>query len=132
MPFDNFFKNDFLDLWDGGRMETVPSINFSEEKGDLVIEVAAPGLKKDDFNINVEGNMLTISCEKETETKEGGKDKNYSRREYNYSSFIRSVALPEQADSNAIAAKYSDGVLKLTIPKKPETKKQVGQKIKVQ
>lgn len=131
MPFDKFFRNDFLDLWDSGQMITVPSINFSEEKDRYLIDVAAPGLQKDDFNISIDGNVLTISCEKESEVKEKETD-NYTRREYNYSSFVRKITLPELADSKSIAAKYTDGVLKLSISKKPEVKKEQDQKIKVQ
>ncbi len=131
MPFDKLFRNDFLDLWDSGQMVTVPSINFSEEKDKYSIDVAAPGLQKDDFNISIDGNVLTISCEKESETKENETD-NYSRREYNYSSFSRKLTLPEQADSSTISAKYTDGVLKLSISKKPETQKEQSHKIKVQ
>ncbi|MFY9308011.1 MAG: Hsp20/alpha crystallin family protein [Bacteroidia bacterium] len=131
MPFDKFFRNDFLDFWDSGQMVTIPSVNLSEEKDKYLIEVAAPGLQKEDFNISVDANVLTISCEKESETKENETDK-YSRREYNYSSFMRKLTLPDLADSNSILAKYNDGVLKLTISKKPETKKEQRHKIKVQ
>ncbi|MES2592446.1 MAG: Hsp20/alpha crystallin family protein [Bacteroidota bacterium] len=131
LPFDKFFRNDFLDIWDNESIITTPSINFSEEKNSLIIEVAAPGLKKNDFDIKMDGNMLTISCEKETETKDE-ESENYSRKEYNYSSFSRTVTLPDYADSESIEAKYNDGVLKVTIPKKPETQKIMSQKIKVQ
>jgi HSP20 family protein len=91
-----------------------------------------PGLKKDDFNINVDGNLITISCDKETETKES-KDKNgYYRTEYNYSCFSRSFTLPDYADTNKITAKYNDGLLNLSIPKKPEAQQNMSKKIKVQ
>lgn len=130
MPFEKLFRNDFLDLWDNGQVVTVPSINFSEEKDKYIIDVAAPGLQKEDFNINIDGNLLTISCEKESETETKDKE-SYSRKEYNYSSFIRKVTLPENADSQSIQAKYTDGVLKLTISKKPEAEKEKSKKIKV-
>src|SRR6202008_3173174 len=86
-PFDRFLRNDFVDFWNGDISETIPSINITEDKENYKIEMAAPGLKKEDFNIDVEGNLLTISCEKKSEIKEGNDTDNYSRREYNYSSF---------------------------------------------
>lgn len=148
-PSDWFFKNNFLDLFDDDYTSlTIPSINISERKDQYKIEMAAPGLKKEDFNIEVEGNMITISCEKESESSEskdknGEKDRNgekengkrnnsYSRREYNYSRFSRSFTLPDYADTDRITAKYNDGILNLTIPKKPEAQKSKNQKITIQ
>jgi HSP20 family protein len=134
-PIDRFFGNDFLDFWDGDTPEmTIPAINISEEKNNYKIELAAPGLKKEDFQIEVEGNVMTISSEQETETKEpkGAKEDNYTRREYNYSSFSRSFTLPENADAENVKAKYADGVLNLTVPKKAGTQKEKGHKITVE
>jgi HSP20 family protein len=131
-PFDRFFRNDFMDMWPSGVSETVPSINIAEGKDQYSIEMAAPGLKKEDFNIDVDGNLITISCEKESETKEGKEGDNYSRREYNYSSFSRSFTIPENANAENISARYNDGILKLTVPKKPQSQKGNGQKIKVE
>jgi len=131
-PIDRFFRNDFFDFWNEDRLvETVPSLNIKEEKNNYLMEMAVPGLKKDDFDINMEGNLLTVSCNKETETKDNGTD-NFSRREYSYSSFSRTVTLPDYADSTKIGAKYNEGILTLTIPKKPEAQRVTGQKIKVQ
>jgi HSP20 family protein len=133
-PLDRFFRNDFLDFWEGDRfVETIPSINITEGKKEFSIDVAAPGLKKEDFNIDVEGNLLTISSKKETETESNGKETGgYTRKEYSYSSFSRTVSLPEQADNNGITAKYSDGILNITIPKKADAQKTNSQKIKIQ
>jgi HSP20 family protein len=126
-----FFRNSLLDLWNEDRaFETVPSLNFREDKNNYIAELAAPGLKKEDFDIQVEGNLLTVSCDNETETKE--EEEGYSSREYNYSCFSRTITLPDYADSSKIVAKYTDGVLNLTIPKKPEAQKISSQKIKVQ
>jgi HSP20 family protein len=130
-PFEGFFRNDFMDLWNGNT-STVPSVNIREEKNGFEVELAAPGLKKEDFNIDVEGNILTISCEKESETKEGGDSDNFSRREYNYSSFSRSLTLPDNANVEKVSAKYSEGVLHLSIPKNTDTEKQKSQKIRVE
>jgi HSP20 family protein len=129
-PANRLFRNDFLDFWDSNDLSTVPSINITEGKNNYKVSMAAPGLKKEDFDIRVDNNVLTISCETETENKEEGPE-NYSRREYNYSSFSRSVALPEYADTKGIEAKYADGILNLEIPKKPEALKNESQKIEV-
>ena len=137
-PWDRYFRNDFLDFWDGDMpAETIPSINISEEKEQYKLEMAAPGLKKEDFNIEVDGNVMTISCEKESEIRDGengnGKENNgYSRKEYSYSCFSRSFTVPEHADANHIVAKYSNGILNLNIPKRPEAQKNKSQKIAIQ
>jgi HSP20 family protein len=133
-PLDRFFRNDLFDFWNGGDtpVETIPSINITEEQNDYKVELAAPGMKKDDFNIDIDNNIVTISSEKETETSNGnGKDqKNYTFREYNYSKFSRSFSIPDNAETSKITAKYSDGILCLTIPKKAEQVKK-SQKIKI-
>jgi HSP20 family protein len=96
-------------------------VNITENKEDYRVSVAAPGLKKSDFKIDVEGNMLTISSEKEESKEE--KDARYTRKEYSYSSFNRSFALPEEVNREKIEATYEDGVLKVLLPKKEEVKK---------
>ncbi len=132
-PVDRFFRNDLFDLWDGGRMnlETLPSLNIREEKNNYLVELAAPGLKKDDFNIDVEGNVVTISCDKESETREE-REEEFMRTEYDYSCFSRSFTLPETADAAKIHAKYNDGILRLEIPKLADVLKQKMQKVKVE
>jgi HSP20 family protein len=131
-PTDRFFRNDFLDLLDGDEfIETVPSLNIREEKNNYILDLAAPGLKREDFDINVEGDRLTISSDKETETEEKEKE-GFTRREYSYSSFSRTITLPDFADTSKINAKYNNGILNVTIPKKPEAQKVTSQKIKVQ
>lgn len=84
------------------------------------MSVAAPGLKKSDFKIDIEGNMVTIQSEKEENKEE--KDEQYTRKEYSYSSFSRRFSLPEDVRKDKIEATYEDGVLKLSLPKKDETK----------
>ena len=128
---DRVLKNDFMDMWNNDIQSTVPSINITEGKNNYTVEMAAPGLKKDDFNISISGNLMTISSEKESEVREPKNGPNYSRMEYNYSSFSRSFSIPENTDTENIKAKYTDGILNLTIPKKGETKSTKGQKIKV-
>ena len=122
-PFWTAPMNRFVELYNGGT-QTTPSINWKEDKNTYVVEMAAPGLKKEDFNVNVEGNLLTVHSNKETDAD------NYHHREYSYTCFTRTVTLPAYAESKGIAAKYTDGILCLTIPKKPEAPK-ASQKIRV-
>lgn len=128
--FDDFFKpwNEWFDNGGSlmGRIMTVPAVNIVEDKNDYKVSLAVPGMKKDDFNIDVEGNMLTISSEKEVSKEE--KDEKYNRKEYSYSSFSRSFTLPEEVNREKIEAKYEDGLLKLVIPKKDEVKKLAASK----
>ncbi len=128
--FDDFFKpwNEWFDNGGSlmGRMMTVPAVNIIENKDDYMVSLAVPGMKKDDFNIDVEGNMLTISSEKEESKEE--KDEKYNRKEYSYSSFSRSFTLPEEVNREKIEAKYEDGLLKLMLPKKEEVKKLAASK----
>jgi HSP20 family protein len=131
-PFSRFFRNDFLDFWNTDVPATVPSVNITEDKNNYHIEMAAPGLKKEDFNIDLDGDVLTISSEKEEEKKEGKETGNYFRKEYNYTSFSRSMTLPDNVDVKKIDAKYNDGILSVSIPKKSGEEVNKSQKIKVQ
>jgi HSP20 family protein len=98
-----------------------PAVNISETDTAYDIELAVPGFKKEDFKLKVEDDVLTISAEGKTEEKI--EEKNYSRREYHYSSFQRSFRLPDNAKDDDMKAGYTDGMLKLTIPKTTETVK---------
>jgi HSP20 family protein len=123
--FEDFFKP-WNELFDNGgsiwnRMMKVPAVNITETNTHFEVALAAPGLKKDDFKIDLDGNLLTISSEIE-ETKET-KEKKYTRNEYNYSSFSRTFTLPEDVKREKIEAAYENGVLKLVMPKKEEAKK---------
>lgn len=122
-------KDLWPDVFETERGLTVPSVNITEGKDDYKIEVAAPGLEKKDFNINVENNMLTISSEKEDKKEE--KDENIVRREFSYSSFSRSFALPEGADADKISASYKEGILNVTIPKREEARVKPARQIKI-
>jgi len=124
-PWNEWFDKD--DMW--GRMANVPAVNITEQKDMYGVELAVPGMKKDDFRIDVDGNMLTISSEKE-ETKEE-KDKKFTRKEYSYSSFSRTFTLPEEINKEMIEAKYEDGVLKIALPRKEEAKKPSAKHIAV-
>ena len=130
--FDDFFKpwNEWFDN-SGllGRTLNVPAVNITEQKNEYHVSLAAPGMKKEDFNIDVDGNMLTISSEKEESTEE--KEKKFTRKEYSYSSFSRSFTLPEEINKEKIEARYEDGVLKITLPRKEEAKKPAAKHIAV-
>jgi len=123
--FEDFFTRDISD-WADRSISAIgvnlPSVNLKETDTKLEIELAAPGLKKEDFKIEVDNNMLTISAEKE-EKKESGKKDDYVRKEFNYQSFYRSFNLPDYADENKIEAIYKDGILNVTITKKPDNRK---------
>ncbi|MDB5007608.1 MAG: hspA [Mucilaginibacter sp.] len=115
--FDSLVNDSFL----GDKLSSrVPAVNIAETENEFQIELAAPGLKKEDFKINLEKNVLTVSADKKTEKVEEGKK--FSKREYSYSSFTRSFTLPEIADYTKIDAAYTDGILKLNVAKKEEAK----------
>ena len=130
--FDDFFKpwNEWFD--NGGllgRAMNVPAVNITEQKDEYLVSLAAPGLKRDDFKLDVYGNMLTISSENEENKEE--KDKRFTRKEYSYSSFSRSFTLPEEINKEKIEAKYEEGVLKISLPRKEEAKKPAAKHIAV-
>ncbi|MFN5325072.1 MAG: Hsp20/alpha crystallin family protein [Bacteroidota bacterium] len=118
-PFINEFFNDRISLnkmFDG---EDYPAVNIVENEKNYEIEVAAPGMKKEDFKVEIENGVLTISAEKKEEKKES--KKNYTRQEYYYNSFTRSFTLPENAKEDDLVARYEDGMLKLAVAKKAIT-----------
>ncbi len=119
--FSDVFESVFNDSILTDRLVSrVPAVNIAETDGDFQIELAVPGLKKEDFKINVDKNILSISAEKKSESTPEGKK--YSKREYSYTSFVRSFTLPETIDHSKIDAAYTDGILKLTVAKKEEAK----------
>jgi HSP20 family protein len=131
--FDRFFDNDLFD-WSNRNYSstntTLPSVNIKESSEDFEVEVAAPGLAKNDFKIQLNHDLLTISSEKEinNETKDG---QSFTQREFSYQSFSRSFSLPNTADSEKIAAKYENGILRITIPKKEEARPRPARQISI-
>lgn len=117
---DDVFNNDLRKSNYSATRTTLPKVNIVEDDNGFEVEVAAPGFDKKDFNINVEHDVLTISSETKHDHKEEGK--NYSRREFSYQSFSRSFTLPDSADADKIKAKYENGILAVSIPKKEEAK----------
>jgi HSP20 family protein len=123
--FDDFFARD---LWNwspnnnSSTNTTIPLVNIKETNENFEVEMAAPGMNKEDFKVELDGNVLTITSEKtdENEVKDGER---YSRREFSYQSFQRSFQLPKEVvDADKIEAKYESGVLRLVVPKKEEAK----------
>lgn len=117
--FDTFF-NDLDKMEKPTFANTLPSVNVVESEENFRIELAAPGLSREAFKVNVHEDVLTISSEKKTENED--KAENYTRREFSYASFKRSFNLPESVDSDNIAATYNEGILNVTLPKKEEAK----------
>jgi HSP20 family protein len=121
---NDFFNNEFSD-WSSRHYSdtntTLPAVNIKENADAFMVEMAAPGMVKDDFKIELNNDLLTISSEKknENEVKEG---ETYTRREYSYQSFSRSFTLPKTVDAEKISAKYENGILSIAIPKKEEAK----------
>ncbi len=135
-PFTRFpgvssdlFDDDFFNLDIPTRASQVPAANITEEDDKYHIELAVPGMDKNDLDISVDNGVLTISAEKEEEDKEE-QDK-YTRREFSYRTFQRSFTLPENTDEDQISAEYKDGVLNIDIKKKEKTETSSQKKIDI-
>jgi len=111
---DKFFSDKYI--------TKTPAVNIAETENDFQIELAAPGLSKEDFKINVEKNILTVSAEKKAEAETESVDKKYSKKEFSYGTFKRTFTLPETVDYSKIEAAYNNGILNLSIAKKEEAK----------
>ena len=131
-PANQFYNSDFnkffnhLDTmfpsksFNNVAYNNLPAVNVKDIDNAFQIEVAAPGLKKEDFKLSLHENRLTISAKQEEKTEE--KSEKYSRQEFNYTSFQRTFTLPKNVDSEKIEASYTDGILHVGLPKKEETK----------
>ncbi len=132
--WDNFFSKDLMD-WGSSNFSstdtTLPAVNVKESDEAFEIEVAAPGMNKNDFKVNLENNLLTISSEKKEEKKEEGKG-HFTRREFSYQSFQRSFSISEAiVDAEKITARYCEGILCITLPKKEEVKPKPAREISI-
>ena len=119
----NWLPYVFNDLFDNNWMvkanSTAPAINVIESEKEYRVEVAAPGMTKDDFNIRIDENdNLVVSMEKREEKNEEKKDGRYLRREFSYSKFQQTIVLPENVEQDKIEAKVEHGVLNICVPKK--------------
>jgi HSP20 family protein len=123
---NDFFADDWLSStltnWRPNG-STLPAVNVRETNDDFSIEVAAPGMKRDDFKVELDNHILTISSQHEERHEEKDESNAYTRREFNYQSFQRSFALPEnKVDGDKISARYADGILYVTVPKREDAK----------
>ena len=126
---DDFFGDSMWPELEVRRANTMPAVNIIEEDKQYRIEVAVPGMSKNDFHIDLENNVLTICSEKE-EKKEDNK-KRYMRKEYSYCAFKRSFSLPGTVTGDDIKASYHDGVLDIHISKKEELKGKLSKRIEI-
>ncbi len=128
--FDDFFRD-----WSTSNFSntntTLPAVNIKENENEFLVDVAAPGMDKKDFKIDLDNDVLSISSEKESNT--NNSDENYTRKEYSYMSFKRSFTLPKGiVDRDNIKATYKNGELKITVPKLEEAKPKPVKLIEVQ
>ncbi|MBS0011732.1 MAG: Hsp20/alpha crystallin family protein [Bacteroidales bacterium] len=127
---DRFWDNELSDRASSNYSSTntsLPAVNIKETEDDFMIEVAAPGMKKDDFSIHYDNGRLTISSEKEEVY-----DDKYNRREFSYQSFCRSFEVADNViDNQKISAKYKDGILYITLPKRDEIKPKPAKQISI-
>lgn len=126
--FEDFFNTD----WFGGSNLSkigfnTPAVNIKETTNDFIIELAVPGLDKEDFNMELDHDVLTISSEIKSEKEEN----KYTRKEFSYQIFKRSFTLPESVDGASISASYKNGILLVTLPKKEEAKVQPKRLIEI-
>lgn len=130
---DNLWSRDWMD-WSNLNFSntntTLPAVNVSETDDEFHIDLAAPGMKKEDFKIHLDDNVLTVSSERKEQKEE--KNDYYSRREFSYQSFQRSFTLPEyKVERDKVAAKYVDGILHISIPKREEAKPKPAREIEI-
>ncbi|WMI67360.1 Hsp20/alpha crystallin family protein [Mangrovimonas sp. YM274] len=125
--FDHNFGTEFLSNFNTGI--TAPAVNIKETNEAFHLELAIPGMKKSDFDINVENKILTISSEVKTLDEE--KNDHYTRREFGYSSFKRTFTLPDAVEPENIKATYQDGILEVNLPKRDEAKQKPAKRIEV-
>lgn len=139
LPSLTSWLNDFFtrDFFDGGlpnfsaTRTSLPACNIRETEDHYEVEVAAPGMSKDDFKVTLDGNLLSISSEKSAQS-EDSDDKNYSRKEFSYQAFQRTFQLPKEVvDADKIKAKYENGILRFTIPKREEAKQKPPKLIEI-
>ena len=127
---DEFLSNDFFqNFFDTSSQNSMPAVNIHEDNEGFKIELAAPGLEKKDFKIEIKNNVLSIYCEKESENEET--DKKYVRKEFNYSAFKRSFSLPLSANTDKILASHDNGILTVSIYKKDEAREKPMREIEI-
>lgn len=129
---DNFLNDDQMPLLNSlnfNRGITLPKVNILETADAYAVQMAVPGLKKSDFHIDLEEQLLSISADLQEE--QNSSDAQYTRREFGYSSFKRTFSLPETVNDDQIEASYNDGILSILLPKKEEAKRKPAKTIKI-
>jgi len=132
--FDRFFDGDLMD-WNSSNYSstdtTLPAVNVKENDNEFLIDVAAPGLKKEDFKLHYDNGRLTISSEKKSEVEEKNGEK-LTRHEFSYQSFQRTFTVAENVvDAEKIAANYESGILHISLPKREEVKPKPAKEIAI-
>jgi HSP20 family protein len=119
-PFlpEDLFKDDFFGITE--KQNSLPLVNIKDDANNFYVDVVAPGINKDDVKLELTGQTLTIRYEHKNESEE--KKENFFRREFRQTSFARSFTLPNTADIDNISANFTDGIVKITIPKKDSAK----------
>ena len=121
------FTSEYLSNFNTGI--TLPAVNVIESNDEFILEMAVPGFKKSDFQVNIDNNILSISAEIDPENNQTAG--NYTRREFGYATFKRTFDIPETVETDHIFAKYNDGILKITLPKRDEAKKKPVKTIQI-
>ena len=132
--FDDFITKDLFDWTDrnfAALGSNLPSVNLKETDTKIEVELAAPGMKREDFKVEIDNDILMISSEKEEKKEEVSKKENFIRKEFNYQSFSRTFNLPDTIDENKIEANYKDGILHVVIDKKEGTQKRTLKSIPI-
>jgi HSP20 family protein len=124
------FFDDTMNLGTGSIGTTLPAVNISETDTDLVIEVAAPGMSKKDFKVEIVDNQLHIAYNKQVKQENNGEN-NHWRREFSFESFERSFSLPAIVESDKVAASYTDGILRISITKKEEARRKPARAVEI-
>lgn len=129
---NDFFADDFfrLPFVSSRSQATLPSVNIRETDEAFQVEVAAPGMKREDFKVELDNNMLRISSERQSQ--ENGKDNTYLRREFSYQAFERTFELrSDYVETDKIQARYLDGILQINLPKKEQARRKAARQIKI-
>lgn len=130
--WSNFFENEWLDIPSANQLgSSMPAVNILDAGENYEIQIAAPGMKKDQFNVTLDDGLLTVSTEQVDENQITNQQGRYTHREFNYFSFKRSFNLPETVDRENVSANYQDGVLTVFIPKFEQGKKKQMKMIEV-
>lgn len=124
----DIFDNDFFPVY-SNKTSSMPAVNIREDEKNYILELAIPGIEKNDLKIDINEDVLTISSETKKETEEN-KD-GYKRKEFSYASFCRSFYIPENVNREKIEANYKDGILSVGLPKQEEEKNKITRQIKI-